>query len=154
VEPKTITDLIASQPTEVLEAMYRSSQDRIQEEVRDSQRIQAELQKRRNLNARKGSRRSGLKREDVLASLKRLGRATAPAVTALVMEQGYQVNTNAVRNHLVRLVADGAAIKNEDGTYTAVRGGEDSADDSSTNGQGHRLAPGDLVQGSIGELTQ
>jgi hypothetical protein len=146
-EPESISDLLAAQTTEALEAMLASLRFRITEIQIEMRMVERQLQKRRNARARSGKRAHVLKRDDVLAALRRIGRASPPGVAALINdEQGLGVTPNAVRNHLVRLVEDGDAIKHEDGTYSPVRRDEDDLDG---NGQSHRVASGDYVQGQV-----
>lgn len=141
--PESISDLLAGQPTDSLEAMLRSLQDRVNQLEVEANLVAAELQRRHVRDQRRNGRRvTGLKREHVLETLYRVGPATPPLVTAVVNEDGYGASVNAVRNHLVRLVDDGLAFKYGDGTYEA-------AGNATGNGQGHRVGSGDHVQGQL-----
>lgn len=141
--PESISDLLATQPTEALETMDTALGERIDQLEVERGLVQRELQKRRSTRSRAGKRVSGLRRDDVLASLRRVGIAAPPALTELVNEGGYDATVNAVRNHLVRLVEDGLAQKHQDGRYSVV---------TSANGTGPNdpLASGHQVQAQVG----
>lgn len=121
-KPRTVVDLLADQPVEALKQMRdvnRAEHSRVQAELG---RLKVEAEQIEQALKRVGSRDSRVTQDDVLAAaLDAEPPFTVAAVASILAERGRDATTNAIRNHLNRLVSDRRALrKHEDGRYSAV----------------------------------
>jgi hypothetical protein len=130
-QPKTLTELLKSQPVEDVEALagsLRGEISRLQEELRF---VEDSLSGRRRSRRRRrtsepdttaGRPPRQMKREDIVPIVESFGRPVWPAeVTQRLHDRGLDVSSNAVRTNMARLVTkDGLLVREQDGRYSAA----------------------------------
>ena len=138
--PKSVVDLLAAQPEEVL----REMEDGLRTEIA---RLQGELGLIEAAVNRTASRRrpprtpattgetgrssggGGVKRADLFHIIAEQGKPVAPAEMGLILRaKGFDMATSAVRTAMSRLVADGKLIRQGEGLYTVNYGNNGSHD--------------------------
>jgi hypothetical protein len=120
---RSIADLLRAQPQEELEAMAKGMRDEIARLQRDLEIVEtalAPLSRRRNRpsNGSNANLGPGLKRDDLFRFVAEQGRPISPTeMREILVNQGYDIATSAVRTGMSRLVKDKRLVRLEDGVY-------------------------------------
>jgi hypothetical protein len=121
--PKTLTDLLKAQPEDELQALVESLRveiGRLQAELGFVENALASRSRKRpsRTTADGSSRRSGIKRSDLVPIVQEFGRPVLPSdVTAVLHRRGVEITAAAVRTNMSRLVEDGSLVRDEQGRY-------------------------------------